>query len=292
MKIFLFAIIVSLYFFNPTFCQSNEIQWDKLNKQHNRIRIVDDEYIQNLWTDYVPLIFIDTIIVIDSTNTSGYPTFIEGLEQFTKSIKYSEIGKRAEVEGNVVVTATIDTLGYTKNLEVKLGDSLGPLKWTALKALNDTKFTPAIKNGKPVEVQIAIAFSFVLKRRENTPIDTIIVSQSGGCLTLPCSVYTISLSKNGDVTYEGRYTAERLGVWKSKIKNYEFEGIASLLYAVNFFNMKELFNNEISDQQWFSITAVTKERSKSVATDYYRPIREIILLVDHLTEKLKWEQIK
>jgi|CZKP01.1.fsa_nt_gi hypothetical protein len=128
MKIFLFAIIVSLYFFNPTFCQSNQIQWNKLNKQHNNFEIVNNEYIQNLWTDYAPLIFVDTIIVIDSTNTSGYPTFIDRLEQFTKSIIYPEIGKRAEMEGNVVVTATIDTLGYAKNLEVKLGNNLGPLK--------------------------------------------------------------------------------------------------------------------------------------------------------------------
>jgi TonB family protein len=290
MKKFLFSIIFSLLFINSAFSQSNNDQWYKLFHQRNSIKsIAEDQYKKDRWFDYTPLILIDTIAVIDSINISFNPVPVNGLKQFIGSIIYPDSARKNGIEGGVIVTATIDTLGNTKNLEIKVKDYYGALSETALNALKNAKFTPIIKNGKPIEVQIAVAFSFILELKESSEVDTIIIHKSL-CLGR-CPAYTITICKNGDVTYNGLSRVEKLGLWKSKLNTYYYYGLVSLIYAVNFFNMKDEFASGTTDIPWISISVVTKERTKVVATDYYMPIKEIALLVDCLTEKLKWEQI-
>jgi len=272
------------------FPQSDSVQWGKLIKPHQHIEYVDSYYVDknNPWTYNRHSIYIDTLAIIDSIKLDSNPSPVVGISKVHELIAYPEIGKRAILEGDVILSIMIDTLGNAKDM-VLLKAAHAMFNETAINSLKNIKFNPGIKNGKPVEVRIAFPISFVINRKLNVPIDTLIFRKSA-CLGT-CPSYTITLCSSGDVYYEGRYYVAKLGHWSSKIKPYDFEGIVSLIYAVNFFSLDNIYDSGKSDQSSVSITCITKERTKRVGSDYYRPLWEITSLVDKLTEKLEWQLI-
>jgi len=290
-KILLSSLSLIIFLYNTSLSQSDSIQWNKLIKQHKNVEIIYDDYIDKFWTSLSssPQIFVDTIIALEPNELNTLPSPIEGIEKFVASINFPEIAKRAGLEGNVVINTTIDIIGNPKDVEVKLSDA-EIFSYSVIEAVKKTKFIPAIQNGKPIEAQIAIAFSFVLYRKKNVQIDTIIVDKSA-CLGT-CPSYIITLSKNGEVTYDGRYYVDKIGKWKSTFHKSEFEGLTSIIFATNFLGMKETYSTNATDFPWVTITVVTEELTKKVKTDYYLPIWEIAKLVDYITEDLNWEKVK
>jgi protein TonB len=75
--------------------------------------------------------------------------------------KYPELAKKAGIQGNVVITVTIDKKGNVEN--AKIFKSIPMLDDAALKAAKKCKFKPAKQRDKFVKVKMNIPFNFKLK---------------------------------------------------------------------------------------------------------------------------------
>jgi protein TonB len=90
------------------------------------------------------------------------PEPVGGITAILEKVYYTEIAKRAEIEGKVVIEAVVDKQGNIIDAFVKIGIG-GGLDEVALDAVKNTKFHPGMQRGKPVNVRISIPIKFVLK---------------------------------------------------------------------------------------------------------------------------------
>ncbi len=76
--------------------------------------------------------------------------------------QYTEIARKARVQGVVIVQAIIDKEGNVTNVKVLKGLPMG-LEDEAVKAIKRWKFAPATLNGKPVDVYYNLTVNFRLQ---------------------------------------------------------------------------------------------------------------------------------
>ena len=89
------------------------------------------------------------------------PSPIGGLKSLLEKLHYTEIAKRAGIEGTVYIKAKIDKNG--KVVDAFVLKSLGAgLDEEALNAVLATKFIPGKQRGRPVNVKMVIPIKFVL----------------------------------------------------------------------------------------------------------------------------------
>ena len=100
--------------------------------------------------------------IIDFLPIEDRPTPIGGMSAIQEKVYYTEIAKRIEIEGTVVVEAVVDKQGNIIDAFVKKSIG-GGLDQVALDAVKNTKFHPGKQRGKPVNVRIWIPIKFVLK---------------------------------------------------------------------------------------------------------------------------------
>jgi protein TonB len=90
------------------------------------------------------------------------PEPIGGIQGIQAKIVYSEIAKRAGVEGKVYVLAFVDEKGNVTKTVVQKGLGAG-LDEAAENAIKQTKFKPGKQRGVPVKVQVMIPIVFKLQ---------------------------------------------------------------------------------------------------------------------------------
>ena len=100
--------------------------------------------------------------ILDFIPLEYRPTPIGGMSAIHEKVYYTEIGRRAGVEGTVVIEAVVDKQGNIIDAFVKKGIG-GGLDEVALNAVKNTRFHPGKQRGKPVNVRISIPIKFVLK---------------------------------------------------------------------------------------------------------------------------------
>jgi protein TonB len=90
------------------------------------------------------------------------PEPVNGLPGIYKLIKYPEIAKKAGIEGKVYVLAFINENGSVDDVKVIKGIG-GGCDEATIKAVKQTKFTPATSEGKTVKVKMSLQIQFKLK---------------------------------------------------------------------------------------------------------------------------------
>ncbi len=90
------------------------------------------------------------------------PEIIGGLKALQDKLRYTEIARRAEIEGKVIIKAVVDKNGNVADAEVYVS-LIDDLDQIALKAVKELKFVPGMQRGKPVSVRMAIPIVFKLK---------------------------------------------------------------------------------------------------------------------------------
>jgi TonB family protein len=85
-----------------------------------------------------------------------YPVLIQKLEA-----GYSEKARKAKLQGHVILYVEVDASGQVTNPKVIRSLGLG-LDEKAIEAVMQWKFKPAMKDGKPVAVQVEVSLSFML----------------------------------------------------------------------------------------------------------------------------------
>jgi TonB family protein len=81
---------------------------------------------------------------------------------YKETPSYTEEAKAAKVQGTVTLTAIVNTLGRTEDIQVI--KSLDPgLDANAVGALSQWLFAPGKKDGQPVDVAVTIEINFKLQ---------------------------------------------------------------------------------------------------------------------------------
>jgi periplasmic protein TonB len=106
-----------------------------------------------------PIVINDEEIIFEVVEVMPAP--IGGLKSIQEKVHYTEIARRAGVEGTVFIEARIDKNGNVVDAFVKKGLGAG-LDAEALNAVLATKFIPGKQRGKPVNVKMTIPVKFVL----------------------------------------------------------------------------------------------------------------------------------
>ena len=90
------------------------------------------------------------------------PEPIDGPGGITKNVVYPQSAKEAGIEGKVVVKAIIDEKGNVVDAEV-IKSVNEDCDNAAVDAIKKTKFTPGIKDDKPVKTEVTIPIMFKLQ---------------------------------------------------------------------------------------------------------------------------------
>lgn len=90
-----------------------------------------------------------------------YPEPIGGIEEMIKNVVYPVAAKDQGIQGKVFVKAIIDENGNVTETSILKGVNADCDK-AAMDAIKKTKFTPGIKDNKPVKAEVTIPIMFKL----------------------------------------------------------------------------------------------------------------------------------
>lgn len=77
--------------------------------------------------------------------------------------RYTEVARKARVEGVVILRAVIDERGYVTDVQILRGQPMG-LDQAAVDAVKTWRFKPATLHNKPVKVYFNLTVNFTLQR--------------------------------------------------------------------------------------------------------------------------------
>ena len=106
--------------------------------------------------EYTPPDEVKTYAVVPAFELSSMPVYRNRVEP-----DYPVELKSREIEGEVLLTATIDQEGKVVKVTVKRSDDELFSK-AAIAALKQCSFSPGMQNGKPVTTTIDIPIKFIL----------------------------------------------------------------------------------------------------------------------------------
>lgn len=106
-----------------------------------------------------------------------------------------------------------------------------------------------------------------------------------------CPGYTITIYETGMVIYEGRDFVEREGKYTTMLSNDAMEELKNYIKEINFFNLKDKYDKEITDIPSCIIAVSLEGKYKKIIDRYEAPreLRDLEKLIDYhvLTDNLK-----
>lgn len=115
-----------------------------------------------LFYSFVFLFFLFGLdILAQEDKVDVMPEPVGGLEQMIKNVVYPQTAKDAGIEGKVFVKVIIDENGNVTETSIIKSVNEDCDK-AAMDAIKKTKFTPGIKDNKPVKTEVTIPIMFKL----------------------------------------------------------------------------------------------------------------------------------
>jgi len=107
------------------------------------------------------ILFFGINLFAQEEKLDKYPEPVGGIEAIMKNVAYPKSAKDTGIEGKVIVKFVVDEKGNVSSTEVmkSVNDELDK---AALDAIKKTKFTPGIKDNKPVKAEVTIPIMFKL----------------------------------------------------------------------------------------------------------------------------------
>jgi protein TonB len=90
------------------------------------------------------------------------PEPIGGVAAILRNIEYPEVGKRASIEGTVILHVQIDEKGVVRNMRVIKGIGFDIFETAAMNAVKSVRWRPAKQRDVPVKVWISVPIEFDL----------------------------------------------------------------------------------------------------------------------------------
>jgi len=97
----------------------------------------------------------------------SYPSPAIGWDSLKSLIKFPKIEQRAALEGVVIVRVDVFSIGEIKNIKVYGG--VNDFERTVKETLQNIKWIPAIKDGKPIESTVRFPIFFTIKEKWTGP---------------------------------------------------------------------------------------------------------------------------
>ena len=94
------------------------------------------------------------------------PSPVGGIKAIMENLVYPEEAKEAGTEGKVFVKFVVNTDGSVSDVSVKKGIGKS-CDEAAMAAVRNTKFTPAIKGGRKVSVELVLPILFKLDDKKS-----------------------------------------------------------------------------------------------------------------------------
>jgi protein TonB len=107
------------------------------------------------------ILFFGINLFAQEEKLDKYPEPIGGIEAMIKNVVYPVSAKEAGIQGKVLVKTIIDEKGNVVKTEVVESVNADCDK-AAMDAIKKTKFTPGIKDNKPVKAEVTIPVMFKL----------------------------------------------------------------------------------------------------------------------------------
>lgn len=86
-----------------------------------------------------------------------------------------------------------------------------------------------------------------------------------------CPMYSLTLSNDGTAEYVGRDHVQKMGTFTKNIGAEKVSLLLQRFNAINFWEMEDRYNSELSDTQKVIISLFRKDSTKVVSGDHARP---------------------
>ena len=106
-------------------------------------------------------LFFGVSVFAQEEKLDKYPEPVGGIEAMIKNVVYPQTAKDQGIQGKVMIKTIIDENGNVVETEI-LESVNADCDKAAMDAINKTKFTPGIKDNKPVKAEVTIPIMFKL----------------------------------------------------------------------------------------------------------------------------------
>jgi len=162
------------------------------------------------------------------------PKIIGGYAAFRRLIAYPAIAQKSKVEGQVVIRALINKKGIPERFQT-VRDPGGGCAEVVIKALEKTRFTPAMQRNKPVSFWI------------NIPVDFRLMDAEKHGNKIP-KTGIISVDRNGKITKDTVFETELYNELRkefSRNKNMRVLTLETIYSKIEENDLYEILNDEV-----------------------------------------------
>lgn len=109
-----------------------------------------------------------------------------------------------------------------------------------------------------------------------------------------CPTYTLSMDKNGNITYVGSNHVSKIGVYKGKLSKKEANNYFRKYNTYITSKIKNEYKDDIVDMAGLNITIVKSGKKKYIKNAQFGPsiLKAMANELDRITENVKWYDIR
>jgi TonB family protein len=165
---------------------------------------------------------IDTVLSKDSLFLTPSPQPIGGVKNLAGSIVFPELARMAGIEGQVRLSATIDSSGRAVSTEI-LNTTDDIFSNAATEGIRRAWFSPALNCSRPPQTLI-IPITFILHFEQ---IERFTLESRD--LVPDSPVFNVTFNSDGSCRYVGTRNVPRLGTFNGRIRKAQFLRIGSYI---------------------------------------------------------------